>query len=139
MIFICYKVHAIRMKMIRNTTYLACPHQKLCETPQNESSDPKYCIKHSDNICLIQIDYLFAHTRVHADGFSYGALACGMVRGCHPNLTRFLLFRVVTAFPFVTSVFDHVFESFRPSVIPSEAPGVTFLCFLCLGIQEQLF
>ena len=44
MIFICYKVHAIRMKMIHNTTYLACPHQKLCETPQNESSDPKYCI-----------------------------------------------------------------------------------------------
>ena len=28
----------------RDRTPLACPHQKLCMTPQNESSDPRYCI-----------------------------------------------------------------------------------------------
>ena len=29
----------------RGRTLLACPHQKLCMTPQNESSDPRYCIQ----------------------------------------------------------------------------------------------
>ena len=116
--------------------YLLSPPHRCCALV---FSDPFFnffaLCRHScaiiANWFYYQIDYLFARTRVHTDGFRCGALACGSL-ACHSDVARFFCFALSQRFHFSVTV----------AVCPHfcvTAPGVTLLCFLCLGSQEQLF